>query len=69
MSDRIDVLQVGRFWRIFVNGGIVTRGTSQLKPREFLTDLRAWQWLAEVQRSHLERTGENLGWTIKGETQ
>lgn len=66
--DRIDVLQVGRFWRIFINGGLVTReDRRKLRPREFLTDLKAWQYLGDVQRTHYARTGEHLGWHIKGE--
>jgi len=62
MPDRIDVLQVGNRWRIFINGGIVTRGTERLVPREFKDRVDAWDFLFRVQKHHLERTGEHLGW-------
>lgn len=68
MTDTIRVIKVSRSWRIFINDGLVTREThGRLKARGFLTAEDAWTFLSSIQQSHYTRTGQRLGWNIKGE--
>jgi len=52
--DRTDVIQVGRFWRVFINGNLLVRNRTvttplgmekRTEPREFMTEEQAWGFL------------------------
>ena len=75
-EDYLEVIPQGRFWWVFINGQLLTRNKtvettsgSQVKtvPREFMTDLQAWGFLGEIQRTYKRTYGVDLGWKIKGE--
>jgi len=75
-EDALRVIQVGRFWRVFINGQILTRTRTvdtpegwqeKTEPREFHADMQAWRFLGEVQRRYKRKYGVDLGWEIKGE--
>ena len=70
MTDHIEILlQLDRQWHIFINGGLVTRRNNSRVPRQFETHEQAVTFLEETQTAHLERTGQDLSWTIPEETQ
>jgi hypothetical protein len=70
MADRIDVLQVGPVWRVFVNGGLVTQGPHWRETaRDFDTCIDAWNWLSGIKQQFERQSGQVLYWPIPQEAQ
>ena len=68
-EDHLSVTQVDRFWRIFVNGQLLTKTRTietpqgqqvETTPREFMREDQAWGFLGEKARVY-----PWLGWTIQ----